>query len=74
MGVILGSGVVPIALCITWSRANRMGCIAGAVLGFFAGISVWLGLTSALNQGIINVTVSNFTLARDLGSCRIVFY
>ncbi|KAF8122965.1 urea transporter [Boletus edulis] len=58
MGVILGSGVVPIALCITWSKANRMGCIAGAVIGFFAGIAVWLGLTAGLNEGVINVTTS----------------
>lgn len=59
MGVILGSGVVPIALCVTWSKANRMGCIFGAVIGFFAGVAVWLGITSALNGGIINVNVSH---------------
>ncbi|KAF8552643.1 urea transporter [Imleria badia] len=58
MGVILGSGVVPIALCITWSKANRMGCIAGAVIGFFAGVAVWLAVTSGLNEGVINVTTS----------------
>ncbi|KAN0082797.1 Sodium:solute symporter family domain containing protein [Tylopilus felleus] len=58
MGVILGSGVVPIALCITWSKANRVGCIAGAVIGFFAGVAVWLGITSALNDGAINVNTS----------------
>lgn len=60
MGVILGSGVVPIALCITWSKANRVGCIAGAVIGFFAGVAVWLGITSALNDGAINVNVCRF--------------
>lgn len=59
MGVILGSGVVPIALCVTWSKANRVGCISGAVFGFAAGIAVWLGITSALNEGVINVTVSH---------------
>lgn len=59
MGVILGSGVVPIALCVTWSKANRMGCISGAVIGLVAGIAVWLGITSGLNGGIINVTVSH---------------
>ncbi|KAI9567815.1 urea transporter [Boletus coccyginus] len=58
MGVILGSGVVPIALCVTWSKANRTGCIAGAVIGFVAGIAVWLGITSGLNEGVINVTTS----------------
>ena len=68
MGVILGSGVVPIALCVTWSNANRMGCIAGAVIGFFAGVAVWLGVTSALNEGVINVTVSHFGFVQDFGS------
>jgi urea-proton symporter len=58
MGVILGSGVVPIALCITWSKANRIGCIAGAMIGFAAGVAAWLALTSGLNEGVINVTVS----------------
>jgi len=66
MGVILGSGVVPIALCITWSKANRMGCITGAVIGFVAGVAVWLGITSALNEGVINVTVSHFVFVQDL--------
>ena len=57
MGVILGSAVVPIALAITWSKANRNGCILGSILGFFAGITAWLVTTSALNDGVITVTV-----------------
>jgi len=58
MGVILGSAVVPIALCITWSRANKWGCIGGAVSGFFSGLIAWLVTTSTLNGGVINVTTS----------------
>jgi len=58
MGVILGSAVVPIALCITWSRANKWGCIGGSVAGFFAGLIAWLVTTSTLNGGVINVTTS----------------
>lgn len=58
MGVILGSAVVPIALCITWSRANKWGCIGGAISGFFSGLVAWLVTTSALNGGVINVTTS----------------
>ncbi|KAJ6551826.1 urea transporter [Mycena capillaripes] len=58
MGVILGSGVAPIALCITWSRANKVGCIVGALAGFAAGIIAWLVTTSTLNGGVINVTTS----------------
>jgi len=35
MGVILGSAVVPIALGVTWSKANKWGCIWGSITGFF---------------------------------------
>lgn len=57
MGVILGSGVAPIALCITWSKANKWGCIVGAISGFVVGIVAWLVTTSTLNDGVINVAV-----------------
>ncbi|KAK0450295.1 urea transporter [Desarmillaria tabescens] len=69
MGVILGSGVVPIALCITWKKANKWGCIAGAMAGFAAGIIAWLVTTTCLNGGVINVTVSDYEmLAGNLAS------
>jgi urea-proton symporter len=58
MGVILGSAVVPIALCITWSHANKWGCLGGSIAGFVAGIIAWLVTTSTLNGGVINVTTS----------------
>ena len=58
MGVILGSAVVPIALAITWNKANKWGCIGGALVGFATGIIAWLVTTATLNDGVINVTVS----------------
>lgn len=58
MGVILGSAVVPIALCVTWSKANKWGCIGGSIVGFFAGLIAWLVTTSTLNGGKIDVIVS----------------
>ncbi|KAJ3845394.1 urea transporter [Lentinula raphanica] len=58
MGVILGSGVVPIALCITWSKANKWGCIVGSVVGFFAGLLAWLVTTGTLYEGVIDVTTT----------------
>ncbi|KAJ3517073.1 hypothetical protein NLJ89_g741 [Agrocybe chaxingu] len=58
MGVILGSGVAPIALCITWRKANRLGCLLGTVIGFVAGIIAWLVTTAKLNDGVINVQTS----------------
>ena len=57
MGVILGSAVVPIALCVTWKKANKWGCIAGAISGLCCGVIAWLVTTSALNGGVLNVTV-----------------
>ncbi|KAF8057401.1 urea transporter [Lyophyllum atratum] len=58
MGVFLGSAVVPIALCVTWSKANKWGCIVASVSGLFAGIVAWLVTTAALNGGVINVVTS----------------
>jgi len=58
MGVILGSAVVPIALGVTWSKANKWGCVWGSITGFFAGIIAWLVTTSTLNGGVINVVTS----------------
>jgi hypothetical protein len=58
MGTLLGSAVVPIALCITWQKASKIGCIVGAVAGLFAGIIAWLVTTSSLNNKVIDVTTS----------------
>jgi Na+/proline symporter len=57
MGVVLGGGIMPIALCTSWSKANKWGCIGGAVAGFAAGIIAWLVTTSPLNGGVINIAV-----------------
>ncbi|KAG8750494.1 hypothetical protein FRC12_012866 [Ceratobasidium sp. 428] len=58
MGTLLGSAVVPIALCITWQKASKIGCMVGAITGLFAGIIAWLVTTSSLNDKVINVTTS----------------
>ena len=57
MGVVLGSAVVPIALAISWRKANKWGSIAASIIGFFFGLIAWLVTTSAKNGGVINVTV-----------------
>lgn len=74
MGVILGSAVVPIALCITWRKASKVGCLSGAVVGFIVGVVAWLATTAGLNNNLINVTTSggNYEmLAGNLGSIAI---
>lgn len=68
MGVILGSGVAPIALSITWTKANKWGCIGGAVAGFFLGIIAWLVTTAKLNDGVINVVTSGGDLEMLAGN------
>lgn len=58
MGVVLGSAVVPIAICISWKKANKWGCIGGAIAGFCCGLIAWLVCTSTRHNGVLNVTVS----------------
>ena len=53
-----GCAVVPIALCITWKKANGTGAVVGAVVGFAAAIAGWIGITARLNDGVINVTTT----------------
>ena len=57
MGVILGGAVCPIAIGVTWRKANKTGCIVGALTGLVAGVGTWLGTTARLWDGVINVTV-----------------
>ena len=73
MGVILGSAVCPIALCITWRKASKVGCVGGALVGLAAGIIAWLVTTSTLNGGVISVTVRllfSHSVLTDLTACQ----
>lgn len=58
MGCIIGSAVVPIALCITWRKCNGTGACVGAVLGFCAGVAGWLGITSVTSFLSVSVVSS----------------
>jgi hypothetical protein len=54
-GCIIGCAVVPVACCVSWRRCNGRFAVAGAIIGFITAISGWLGVTSALNNGVITV-------------------
>lgn len=58
MGSIIGSAVVPVALCITWKKCNGTGAIVGAILGFAAAMAGWIGITAHLNNGVIDVNTT----------------
>ncbi|KWU42118.1 Na+/solute symporter [Rhodotorula sp. JG-1b] len=55
MGVVIGAGVVPIALAIMSSRANRYACAGGAVFGTSSALVGWLVATATLNNGTISL-------------------
>lgn len=55
MGTIIGCAVVPVACCVTWRRTNGRAAVAGAVLGFIAGVAGWIGITAHLNNGVVTV-------------------
>ena len=42
MGVLIGSAVIPIALCLMWKKTNKWGAIAGALLGQWCGLVAWV--------------------------------
>ncbi|GJE98211.1 urea transporter [Phanerochaete sordida] len=68
MGVVLGSAVVPIALCVCWGKANKWGCVIGSIAGFCAGVVAWLVTTSGLNGGMLNVTTTGGDLEMLAGN------
>jgi len=55
MGTVLGSAVPGIALAIMSSRANKWGCLGGAVIGLGCGIIAWLVTAATLNGGQLTV-------------------
>lgn len=42
MGVMIGSSVIPIILCMFWTRLTGKAMELAAILGLFLGISAWL--------------------------------
>ena len=42
MGVLIGSAVAPIALCLAWKKTNKWGAMCGALFGQWLGLMSWL--------------------------------
>jgi SSS family transporter len=42
MGIWIGSAVIPILLSVIWKKTNKVGAIAGCLVGLVSGISVWI--------------------------------
>jgi SSS family transporter len=55
MGIFIGSAVIPVALVLTWGKANAEGAIGGAVTGLLLGIISWIVACHIEFDGVINV-------------------
>jgi Na+(H+)/acetate symporter ActP len=42
MGIAIGSGVIPIAMCVSWKKCSAAGAMAGAFSGQAAAVIAWL--------------------------------
>ncbi|KAK9808723.1 hypothetical protein WJX72_002523 [[Myrmecia] bisecta] len=42
MGVLIGSAVAPIAMCLGWRKTNKWGAICGALGGQWMGLIAWV--------------------------------
>lgn len=63
MGVLIGSAVIPIALCLMWRKTNKWGAIAGAVLGQWFGLIAWLVFAKIkYNEVTYDTTFENYTM------------
>lgn len=54
MGILIGSAVIPITLCMCWEGVTGNGMIAGAVSGTFLALITWLSV-AATNEGGLNI-------------------
>ncbi|KAJ4290389.1 hypothetical protein N0V90_010605 [Kalmusia sp. IMI 367209] len=50
-------GIIPLALTLLWPGQTRLAAIVSPILGFFTGLSIWLGTSKAL-YGEINLTTT----------------
>jgi Na+/proline symporter len=57
MGVVIGSGVVPIFYLMVWSKCSANAAMTGAVVGFVAAVASWLGSAYSY-YGAINLVTT----------------
>lgn len=60
MGIVIGSAVPPIAMCLMWRKTSAVAAISGAVIGMIGAVSVWL-----LVAGLESKELTVDTLGKD---------
>lgn len=54
MGILIGSAVIPVALCLTWSRTNGRFATIAPIVGTVLALISWL-VAAELNDGAITI-------------------
>ncbi|KAK4031382.1 Sodium:solute symporter family-domain-containing protein [Parachaetomium inaequale] len=70
--IISCSGVIPLALTLTWDRQTRLAAVVSPILGFLTGLAVWLGTAKSM-YGTINLTTTGAGLPALYGSIGSLF-
>ena len=70
MGVLIGSAVVPIACCLSWSKCTATAAISGAWGGLAASVTCWLVYTKCVYGEITLDTTGKvrLTIAASIAS------
>ena len=62
MGVLIGSAVVPIACCLSWSKCTATAAISGAWGGLAASVTCWLVYTKCVYGEITLATTGDVSI------------
>jgi len=54
MGVLIGSAVIPISLCLFWTKLSGPAMTAGAIGGAVLGLVSWLIVSAYQPGGLAN--------------------
>ncbi|KAH7127846.1 putative sodium/solute symporter [Dactylonectria estremocensis] len=54
-------GIIPLALTLCWSGQTRLAAIISPIIGFFTGLSIWLGTAYSI-YGEVNMTSTGSSL------------
>eukprot|EP00307_Rebecca_sp_RCC1486_P002653 CAMPEP_0119423020 /NCGR_PEP_ID=MMETSP1335-20130426/29384_1 /TAXON_ID=259385 /ORGANISM="Chrysoculter rhomboideus, Strain RCC1486" /LENGTH=281 /DNA_ID=CAMNT_0007448493 /DNA_START=1 /DNA_END=846 /DNA_ORIENTATION=+ len=54
MGIMIGSGVIPMALCLTWSKTNGTAATASCIIGTVLALISWI-IAASIQSGEVTV-------------------
>lgn len=52
MGILVGSAVIPLALCMFWGRLTGIAMVIGSVSGTCVALITWLAVASTFDGGL----------------------